>query len=65
MLVCPNCGVIATNPLPLAALAGTALISGAKALISRKKQATAEKADKPVILRESYSSEERVRDALK
>jgi hypothetical protein len=40
ILVCPNCGILATNPLPLAALAAAAapsLIEGAINLIGNKK----------------------------
>ncbi len=40
VLVCPECGVIATNPLPL--VAGAMLASAASSLFKKKEKPTAE-----------------------
>lgn len=67
VLVCPQCGVIATNPLPLVAglvARGVAkkAIGAVAPLLGGKKE---EKKDRPFIVKDNYSTEERVRDALK
>lgn len=68
VLVCPKCGVIATNPLPLiaGAIAGKALKAGASMLgIGGSKT---EKPQSQIIKNvyvDNYSAEERVRDALR
>lgn len=67
VLICPNCGVLATNPLPLMAVAAAAKgLSLAKTLIGKKK--TAEKketSDKPVVYRDTFDTGERMELALK
>ena len=85
VLVCPTCGVLATNPLSFKGLLGGAatgatvgsvvpgygtaagaIIGGAAGLFSgKKKEAPTPTPSAPMIMRESYSTEERVRDALK
>jgi len=45
VLVCPKCGVIATNPLPLALIAALAptIIEGVSSLISKPKSSKSER----------------------
>ncbi len=87
VLVCPTCGVLATNPLSFKGLLGGAatgatvgsvvpgygtaagaVIGGVAGLFSGKKKERATPPSGvpggPLIVRESYSTEERVRDAL-
>lgn len=64
VLVCPQHGVIATNPLPLLAMAAPAAISAVSGLLSKRETANVGTTGSACHHRESYSAEERVRDAL-
>jgi len=54
LLVCPKCGVIASNPLPLAAIAmaAPAILEGAKGLMGGDKK-TAQEAGRQKIVTDS------------
>lgn len=38
VLICPKCGILATNPLPLLAMAAPYALSAAKKLLSKKSE---------------------------
>ena len=76
VLVCPNCGILATNPLPLAALGlaakvGGKALKGAGKLVGIKGKEEKAAGEKPAITKhyeyniDTYTAQERVRDALK
>jgi len=68
VMVCPQCGVLATNPVALVAgIAGRAIAKRTIGAVASNvlKDKTKDKEEKQKVIRESYSTEERVRDALK
>jgi len=66
VLVCQGCGVIATNPLPLiAGIVGRKVAKKALGAVALNAIGKEKKEDKMTCkVKETYSMEERVRDAL-
>lgn len=65
VLICPKCGILASNPLPLLAMAASSLIPSVIDKFTGKKEVKAKtEGQRPFYPRESYSTEERVEDAL-
>ena len=69
VLVCPRCGILATNPLPLLALGaqavGSAIASKVMGGGEKKKESNVNINKNYDIKVDKYSTEEKVRDALK
>lgn len=68
VLICPKCGILATNPAPMLAAIGAALAPTAIDYVS-KKFSGKKKEDAPgsqkIEYVDRYTAEERVRDALR
>jgi hypothetical protein len=70
VLVCPRCGILATNPIPMLAALGASVAPAAIGYVAdkiggKKKSDSAPPSSQRIEYVDRYTAEERVRDALK